>query len=165
MVPIFKINPNLRLPVALYLRKWGLMRGLSILYSKSMGSLKEYYKISWRERPQSWKISNFVMIAIHIGIPMYPVKYWAKRGLAFSKYRFLDYFRFPKVIKLVHNYWYFVVLHLTVSLYSNNCKWKLSLSLYNVLYPTCGIFLKWQIFDILPKKYLFQPFQRAFSTV
>ena len=42
----------------------------------------------------------------------------------------------PKQIRLVRNYWYFVVLHLTVSLYSKNCKWRLSVSLYNVLYGT-----------------------------
>ena len=37
--------------------------------------------------------------------------------------------------------------------------WRLSLSLYKVLYPTCGISWKWLKLDILPKKYFLQPFQ------
>ena len=46
------------------------------------------------------------------------VKDSAERGIVFSK-------------KLVHTYWYFVISHLTVSLYSKNCKWRLSLTAHN----------------------------------
>ena len=50
------------------------------------------------------------MIVIHIGmhVLMYPVKDPAERGLVFSKYKFKK-LGDPKLIKLVHNYWYFVV--------------------------------------------------------
>ena len=52
---------------------------------------------------------------------MYPVKDPGVRAQVYSKYRCLI-LGDPKQIRLVRNYWYFVVLHLTVSLYSKNCK-------------------------------------------
>ena len=81
------------------------------------------------------KNCNFVMIVIHIGKPMYPKKNSAERGTAFLKYRFLDYFWDAKLIRLVHyNYWYFVILYLTVSLYIK------SIQRFVCIYLICGIF-------------------------
>ena len=65
------------------------------------------------------KQSYFDMIAKTIGILIYHVKSSAERGQVFSKYRFYEYFWDPKLINLIHNYWYFAVRHVTVWLQYN----------------------------------------------
>ena len=47
--------------------------------------LKLYYKISWRETVSMLRISNLVMIVIHMDILMQPLKDVAERGVVFSK--------------------------------------------------------------------------------
>ena len=92
-----------------------------------------------------------------------PCRKLSLKGLVFSKYRF---FGGPKQVRLVHNYWYFdnVVLHLTVSLYSKKCKWRLSLNLYNIIVPYFGHFLKMaKIWHFAQKSIVFNHFGLCFQ--
>ena len=73
-----------------------------------------------------------------------PCKSSAERGPVLSKYRFWFWgggWGFPNKLNwsITISTFVNVVLHLTVSLYSKNCKYRRSLNLCIVLYPTCGI--------------------------
>ena len=69
---------------------------------------------------------------------MYPVKDSAERGLVFSEYSFREFLGIPNKLNwsiTIGILFYYILL----GHYIERTIWRLSLSVYKVLHPTCGI--------------------------
>ena len=82
------------------------------------------------------------MIVIHIGIPMYPVKDSPERGEVFSNIGFWIIFGIPNKLNWSITIDTFVVLHLTVSLYSIRTEMEAEIKSIQRFLPHLWHFLK-----------------------